>query len=89
MHFKFILSGLLCFSIIACSNTSPLSQRSKDIRACNAISYGNDNIDIQAMDGVYQTCINDKKKIRKQQKKDAEKLAIFEFFVDLFWPSEH
>jgi len=84
MHFKFIITGLLCFSIIACSNTSPLSQRSKDIRACNAISYGNDNIDVKLMDNVYQTCINDKKKIRKQQKKDAEKLAIFEFFVNLF-----
>lgn len=87
MSFKVILIWLLCLNMIACSNTAPSSQKSNDTRACNAISYGNMNVNTQSMDSIYKKCMADKRTIRKKQSDDAEKLAIIDFFLSLFWPS--
>jgi len=87
MQLKLILILILSSSVSACSSSSISSQTSNDTRACNAISYGNKNIDVQSMDGIYTKCMDDKKNIRKQQKSSAKNRAIFEFFVDLFWPT--
>jgi len=79
----------MIFSILSgCSSSSISSQASIDTRACNAISYGNKNIDIQSMDDIYTKCMDDKNKRRKQQKSSAKNRAIFEFFVALFLPPE-
>jgi len=88
MHFKITIIFILCSSIIACSSSPTTSQKSVDTRACNAISYGNKNVDVQSMDGIYNKCMSDKKKIRNQQKDKAENLAIIEFFFSIFLPSE-
>ena len=85
MQYKFTLIFLLFLNLPACSSSSTSSQASIDTRTCNAISYGNQNVDTQSVDGIYRTCMDEKKKLRKQQSKDEEKLAIIEFVFDLFW----
>lgn len=88
MQYKFTLIFLLFLNLFACSSSSTSSQASIDTRTCNAISYGNQNVDTQSMDSIYQSCMNKKKNIRKQQSKDEEKLAIIEFVFDLFWSTK-
>jgi hypothetical protein len=88
MLFKLTLPFLLLAIISACSIAPVSSQASIDTRACNAISYGNNNADIQSMDGLYQTCMDDKKHLRKQHNDEVKRLAFFEFFLELFWSSE-
>jgi len=88
MHLKMIFILILFSSVSACSSSSATSQKSVDTRACNAISYGNKNVDIQSIDGIYNKCMSDKKRIRNQQKDKAENLAIIEFFFSIFLPSE-
>jgi len=87
MQLKLILILILSSSISACSSSSISSQVSIDTRACSAISYGNKNIDVQSIDDIYVKCMDDKSSIRKQQKTSAKNRAIFEFFIDLFWPT--
>jgi len=88
MQFKVLITLILLSSIIACSSSQPYSQKSIDTRACNAMSYGDKNSDIQLMDGIYNKCMNDKKKIRKRQSDKAKNLAIIDFFFELFLPSD-
>jgi len=88
MQFKIIITLLLLSSIFACSSSPTYSQKSEDTRACNAISYGNKNVDIQSVDNIYKKCMSDKKKIRKRQSDKAENLAIIDFLFTLFLPSE-
>jgi len=87
MFNKIILLFLL-LGCNACSSSSASSQSSIDIRACNAISYGNKNTDIQSMDSIYKKCMNDKNNIRKKQKSEAKNSAMFEFLVDLFFQTK-
>jgi len=87
MHFKLTFIFVVFLSISACSTSSATSKTSIDTRACNAISYGNKNIDVQSIDDIYVKCMDDKSSIRKQQKTSAKNRAIFEFFIDLFWPT--
>mgnify|MGYP000618456531 CR=1 FL=1 len=89
MPFKVIIILILFSSIFACSSSPATSQKSVDTRACNALSYGNKNVDIQEMDGIYKTCMDDKKKIRKQQSDKAKNLAIIDFLFDLFLSSDN
>lgn len=92
MHFNTIITLVFCSSMFACSSSPAHSQKSADTRTCNAISYGNKNVDIQEMDGIYTACINNKSRIRKQQSKKDKKdknLAIIDFFFDLFLSSEN
>ena len=89
MPFKYIALLLLYFNLFACSTTTPSSQQSSDTKYCSAISYGYKNVGTLAMDSIYEKCMNDKRHLRKQQREDAKKLAFFEFFVNLFLPTEH
>ena len=88
MLFKIIITLVLFSSIFACSTSPKYSQKSDDTRSCNALSYGNKNLDVQSMDGVYKTCMNSKKNIRNKQSKKEKNLAIIDFFLSIFLPSE-
>ncbi len=88
MPFKLIIMLMLFSNISACSSSTASSKTSTDTRTCSALSYGNKNIDIQSMDGIYAKCMDDKNKIRNQQKKDDKNIAILEFFVELFFQAK-
>ena len=86
-HRLFII--MLFFSTIpACTNSTITSQTSVDTRTCNALSYGNNNLNVQSMDDVYNTCMNNKKMGRDKQKRTKKKLAFFEFVLKALLPSE-
>jgi hypothetical protein len=68
----------------ACSASPTNTQKSIDTRACNAISYGNKDVDVQRMDGIYEICMEKKKESRIRKHKDENKLAIVDFILSIF-----
>lgn len=85
MPFKFIALFLFITSITACSASPTSTQASADTRACNALSYGNKNVDTQSVDSLFEQCMTNKKNIREKNHDDEVTLKWLEFFVTLFW----
>lgn len=80
---------ILLLTLMSCSTSSSSAQRSIDTRECSDMSYGNDNIDIKAVDALYINCMDIKKKKRANNRDKEKNLAIIDFFISLFISAEN
>ncbi len=79
-----LIAPLLIFlTLSACTNINK-SQVSVDIRACNDLSYNNDQVDLKAMDVIFNQCMDKKRKMRKKEQKHARNEAILGFVINMF-----
>ena len=71
--------------LTGCSATNLNAQAQIDTLACNSLSYGNENADLNSLDHIFNKCMSIKAKARDKMQDDAEKEAIFDFIFSIFF----
>ena len=74
---------------MGCSTSSSYSQKSIDTKECNDLSYGNNNADVNALDTIYNNCMENMKKSRAKKRKEARNLGFIDFLFTLFTSAEN